>query len=1217
MPEYSAIIKQLTQKQKLRLVADINVLAEPEYRNAGIPSFKMDDNEKEGVFDGGSQWAFSPAALAETWDVHRMQSIAQAEARKKRGQGMAPVTVPAPKSRIGLYSEGISEEPLISMEVARSYRMACEKNALPFVTRGLCLDAQDAAWMGSVPDRDTAEEALLRPTRDLHDGDDCAMGLMLRTDPRLPAYEEVALSVVAALPKEQAVFCRCKRPEDTVRLLQEGYVLIGGNESALSTALQRDKALRKDMERGRDVHERLEQATADYEAISEDVIEAALERVLNVAFRANRCYESDEEVEKTSVQTDGESLRSASAATTVLLRNQGILPLEPLLNPGNPEEKPGRKLKVVKPRRIVQIGDPFPIGQDGRTGAERLAAGMLEHGVTIDDYAPGYDPTLPDGGGEYLDKARELGESADVILLCLGGRQRRVGRALPANQLLLAERLRPRGACVVAIVVGDVPFDTGFASGFAGLCRVSSYAEEAVDALADVLCGKQDPGGRLAVTLYADSEKRMEARRLDVSRYQLKTGPFFGYRTYPDSGIPTDGEIDVASSMTYTEGFSFGYGLSYAQVTYSKLQVADMKAIFTIVNQSDRVAVAVPQLYMSKPDSKVLRPGEQLCGWAHLTLQPRETRIVTVPISLPEAFDRYRNQYMVEGGAYILRLGTSASEMLLECCIEVPGSSPAADGKKLYEYWASESNILQDGYTLEARYKMKKRSPKHICLALILLGLAVGVRYFSFDRGEDSLFVDIASGVLLLCALVCCAFELMERNREKQRLLQEVDELNDRFFDTAEAAPLAGAATMFSKETVDTVTKSSREDRSVKETDDDDELHAIDKTFTLADATDDLVAHAKTCGYSLEKDDARELLAAMSSSHLLMTQHMSARQVAALQEILCSYFGTVADSAAVGAAVSEETDLLLTHTEKDVQPSPLFLAIERARSKPDTPVIFRLTGVCPEGIPACLAPFVRFAGSPLTCNTIHAPVPGRAEQNLKLPSNFWLLICPRPGYCKRMAAYVAEVTAVISCRVAPYMATPAEDARRLTYWQFKYLFEKARDEMNVREDRWKQIDRLVSAVSGLEGLSNRTVTGVEQYVATFCASGGEEDVALDKAMMSRLVLPVVVGFERSHTEEDVGPGGLIDSVFGEDSFPAFYQLAKWIENGEQMDPEDETEETSGEGSVATSVATSAATPEETSAATSVETPEEGHPEDASQTDAEPENEQDEQTETQV
>lgn len=1191
MPEYSAIIKQLTQKQKLRLVADINVLDEPEYRNIGIPPLTIDDNEREGVFDGGSQWAFSPAALAETWDADRMQSIAQAEARAKRGHGMAPVTVPAPKSRIGLYSEGISEEPLISMEVARAYRMACEKNSLPYVVRGLCLDAQDAAWMGSAPDRDTAEEALLRPTRELHEGDDCAMGLMLRADSRLPAYEEVTLSVAATLPKEQAVFCRCRRPEDTVRLLQKGYVLIGGNESALSTALQRDKALRKDMERGRDVHERLEQETADHEAISEDVIDTALERVLDVVFRAKKCYES---AKKTSAETvakseeaDGGSLRSASVDSTVLLRNQGILPLEPLLNPS---KQSGRSPRVVKPRRIVQIGDPFPIGQDGRSGAERLAAGMLEHGVTIDDYAPGYDPTLPDGGGEQLEAARALAESADVILLCLGGRQRRVGRALPPNQLLLADRLRSCAARVVAIVVGDAPFDTGFASGFAGLCRVSSCAEEAVDALADVLCGKQDPGGRLAVSLYADSEKRMAARRLNVSRYQLKTGSYFGYRTYPDSGIPVDGERDVASSMTYTEGFSFGYGLSYAKVTYANLQVNGGKATFTIVNRSDRVAVAVPQLYMSKPDSNVLRPREQLCGWAHLTLQPLETRDVSVPIHVPEAFDRDRNQYMVEGGSYILRLGTSASEMLLECRVEVSGASPAADGKKLYEYWASESNILQDGYTLEARYKMKKRSPKHICLALILLGLAVGIRFFSFDRGENSLFVNIASGVLLLCALVCCVFELVERDREKQRLIREVGELNDRFFDTAESAPLAGAATMFSKETAETVTRSSREDRSVKETDDDDEMHAIDKTFTLTDATDDLVAHAKTCGYSLEQDDARELLAAMSSSHLLMTQHMSARQVAALQEILCSYFGTVADCAAVGENAFEETDLLLTHTEKDVRPSPLFLAIERARSKPDTPVIFLLTGVRPEGIPTYIAPFVRFAGSPLTCNTIHAPVPGRTDQNLKLPSNFWLLIRPHAGYCKRMAAYVAEVTAVISCQVAPYMATPAEDTRRLTYWQFKYLFEKARDEINVREDRWKQIDRLVAAVSGLGGLSNRTVTGIEQYVATFCACGGEEDVALDKAMVSRFVLPVTVGFERSHTDEDVGPGGLIDSVFGEDSFPAFYRLAKWIENGEPMDPEDEPEETS------------------------VDTLTEDHPEDAPGTDAEPE---DEQTETQV
>lgn len=1211
MPDYSAIIKQLTQKQKLRLVADINALNEPEYRHMGIPPLAIDDrygyhdDDGEGMPDGRLEQAFSPAALAETWDIRLIRQITQTEMREKRRQGKTPIPIPAPKSRIGLYSEGISEEPLISMEVARAYRQACEENSLPFVTRGLCPDAWDAAWMGENPDPDTMEEALLRPMRELKEGDNYALGRILRTDPRFPAYEKAARSVVSALPEGQAVFYRCRRPEDTVRFLQEGYVLIGGNELTLGAALQRDMALRNDMERGRDVHERLEQLTADHEAISAEVVEAALERVLDIAFRAKHLYETDRGNPSPdgNVETNAaEQARRASVATTVLLRNQGLLPLEPPLK----LDDFSRKMQVSKPRRIVQIGDPFPVGRDGRTGAERLAVGMMAHGVTIDAYAPGYDPVRPDGGEEHFEKAVALAESADVILLCLGGCRRRTGRALPPNQLLLAEKLCPHGARVVAIVVGDEPFDTGFASNFAGLCRVSSRADEAVTALADVLCGSEDPGGRLAVTLYADTDSRMAARRLSISRYKLKTGPFFGYRAYPDTGVPMDGEIDVASSMTYTEGFSFGFGLSYARVAYTDLRADAQRATFTLVNYSDRPAVAVPQLYAFKPDSAVLRPSAQLAGWCHLTLQPRERRTVTIPLRLPEVFDSHKGAYVVEGGTYILRLGTSSTETHAECSLAAPGAYLAADEKKLCEYWASESNILQDGYTLEARYKMKKRSPKHICLALILLGLAVVIRFFSFDQGENSLFASLAAGALLLCAVACCVFELVDRSREKGRLIREIDSLNNHFFETAEAASLSNAATLFSKETATEAPMRGQEDRSAKETDEDEDMHTIDKTFTLTDVTADLVTHARTCGYNLTEDDAREVLAAMSSSHMLMTQHMPVGQVSALQEILCSYFGTVVDSVAVDETATEETDLLLIHTGRDILPSPLLLAIERARSKPDMPVVFLLTGVRPEGIPACIAPFVRFAGSPLTCNTIHAPIPGHGEFHLKLPPNFWLLIQPCPGYSKRMASYVTEVTTAISCRVEPYKATAAEVSRRLTYWQFKYLYEKARDEMSLREDRWKQIDRLVAAVGGQDGLSNRTVTGIEQYAATFCACGGEEEIALDKAMVARLVLPLVGVFERSHAAEDVLPSGLIDSVFGEDTFPGFYQMAKWIERGEEMASE--------ETAPAEAEALSEETPEEPTEETPMEDSAEDHPEDAPETDAAPE---DVQTETQV
>lgn len=181
---------------------------------------------------------------------------------------------------------------------------------------------------------------------------------------------------------------------------------------------------------------------------------------------------------------------------------------------------------------------------------------------------------------------------------------------------------------------------------------------------------------------------------------------------------------------------------------------------------------------------------------------------------------------------------------------------------------------------------------------------------------------------------------------------------------------------------------------------------------------------------------------------------------------------------------------------------------------------------------------------------------------------------------------------MISCCVEPCKATPAEDMRRLTYWQFKYLYERARDEENISEERWKQIDRLVAAVSGQNGLSNRTVTGIEQYVSTFCACGGEEEIALDRAMESRLVLPLEGVYERSHTAEDMTPGGQLDGVFGEDSVPSAYRLAKWIEAGEEMEQEQEDEQEDEVTETARiSNETSDETPEEIPEETPGETPE--------------------------
>lgn len=1179
MPDYGEIIQTLTKNQKLRLLVDFRVLSEPEYRAVGIPAISFADAD-----NSESAARLSPGSLADTWDVGLMQEIACRQAENSRKNGTVLTAIPAPKARIGLLSEGISEDPWLSRTVAQAYRTAYADLSLPFVTGGLCLNAQDAAWMGSKPDRRTVEEALLHPLYEMRDGRACSLGVLLQPNHTIPAYREMNLSLAENLPEGQFVFCYCHAPEDTVRYLQKGYVLIGGNLSALTAAMQKDTAVRNDIAGGKDTHAHLEQLTAAGEAISDDTVNSALIRILDAAFRMDRMYhpptETSTEISDgtkhvpadatpaetapadTAVETAAESETDlayrAAIGSTVLLRNRNILPLKPVSadkwhKAGR--KKSGRKTKksVPDPSRILMIGDPMPESGEQPTGYTLFSERMKANGIPITDFAPGYDPSAPDGGHERISEALDLCADAYRILLFLRTSPHATSRTLPANQLMLAHAMKHFGYKTVVIVCGEKPFDTGFASEYAGLIRVPPASPRGMEALADILCGKVDPGGRLAVTLYSDTQRMMAERRRDCERYDLRTGPFFGYRVYPDLGLPTDQIPDTRRSMEYTPGFSFGHGLSYARISYSNLQIKEAEVSFRVTNLSKHTGTVVPQVYIGIRHSSVLRPHMQLCGATHLVLHPKESRIVSIPLRLPQVSDSATGEYVTEGGRYTVSVGASATDLRLSKTTKITGASVAPDGEPQYKYWVSESNIVQDGYTLEANYKMKKRNPRNICLGLILLGLAAGVRYFSFDSGVQSPFINITSVILLLCAIACFVFEFIDRNRDRNRMIDEVKELNDRFFETAEKVEAENAADLFVKESEEEAYPSDDMNDLTAETaaDTDDEYHYLDRAFTFPDAVADFTRYAKMCGYRVEEDTVRSLFAALSSSHLLIADQMTTEQISTLHELLCGYFGTFCGSVTVGESTKSEIDLLITRTESGTGYSDLYRAIENAGKNCQTPVLFRLSGVSLKGMPDYLAPFVRFSASPFTMNTLHIPGIDGHEKEVVLPQNFWLLIDPEEANAdnrlENMSAFLTEVSALISCQISPCEAVETEHIKHLSFWQFKYLYEKARDELAISEDYWKKIDWINKKAEDYATfhMSNRLSLGIEQYAATFLACGGETETAIDYAMTARLIPSVIVATAAMQTAED----GTLDntwivSKFGEDAFPLSYQMAK-------------------------------------------------------------------------
>ena len=200
-------------------------------------------------------------------------------------------------------------------------------------------------------------------------------------------------------------------------------------------------------------------------------------------------------------------------------------------------------------------------------------------------------------------------------------------------------------------------------------------------AAADILLGRINPSGKLAQTF--------PKRLADVPSY----GNFPG-----ENRIVNYGEGLLAGYRYYDMKqieplYPFGYGLSYTQFTLSDLTVpADVFAFdemevfpvsVTVTNTGDVPGAEVVQLYISDAVSTLFRPVKELKGFAKVYLEPGESRRVTLPVTKTslQVYDEAKGRWVIEPGRFILQIGTSSRDIVLQTQIMAKGINPYAYGK--------------------------------------------------------------------------------------------------------------------------------------------------------------------------------------------------------------------------------------------------------------------------------------------------------------------------------------------------------------------------------------------------------------------------------------------------------------------------------------------------------------------------------------------------------
>lgn len=267
---------------------------------------------------------------------------------------------------------------------------------------------------------------------------------------------------------------------------------------------------------------------------------------------------------------------------------------------------------------------------------------------------------VPFNKEEEIKKAVEIAKKADVVLLYVGttsGTESegndRTTLALPGNQQELVEAVMAVNPKTVVIEMNAGPLTVPWIKeNVPAIIEAWWAGEEGGNAIADVIFGNVNPGGKMPLTVYA-SEKQ----------------------------VPPLDEYDISKGFTYMyiKGeplFAFGHGLSYTKFTYSGMKISstatardgEVKVSVNVKNTGSREGDEVVQLYIHDVASSVVRASKELRGFERISLKPGETKTVTmsVPSDKLAFYDEKTHQFVVEPGSFEALVGSSSADIRLQ-----------------------------------------------------------------------------------------------------------------------------------------------------------------------------------------------------------------------------------------------------------------------------------------------------------------------------------------------------------------------------------------------------------------------------------------------------------------------------------------------------------------------------------------------------------------------
>ncbi|WP_406329626.1 beta-glucosidase [Streptomyces sp. NBC_00203] len=317
------------------------------------------------------------------------------------------------------------------------------------------------------------------------------------------------------------------------------------------------------------------------------------------------------------------------------------------------------------------FGAPVPRAQAELTAGEPVEV-SLTHVVTLPEGIPmkvvGFSLAHQEpqrDADELIAEAVEAARAADTAVVVVATTDRvesegfdRKDLRLPGRQDELVHAVAAANPNTVVVVNSGSPVELPWRDEVAAVLLSWFPGQEGGAALADVLTGAHEPGGRLPSTWGSFADAPVTQVIPADGELPYSEGVFIGYSAWEQAGK--------------TPSYAFGHGLGYTDWTYESIEVDGTTATIRLRNSGERAGREVVQVYLAPVEADAERPARRLAGFAGVEAGPGDSveAVVELPRRAFEIWDENARSWAYVKGSYEVQVGRSLIDRRLSTIIE-------------------------------------------------------------------------------------------------------------------------------------------------------------------------------------------------------------------------------------------------------------------------------------------------------------------------------------------------------------------------------------------------------------------------------------------------------------------------------------------------------------------------------------------------------------------